>query len=391
MKRIKAFFESPTSGGICLILASLVGIIWANTSAGDLYFHLLHTYIGPLKVELWINDVFMAIFFLSVGLELKREMVIGQLNTNAKRFFPGLAATCGFLLPAGIYAACSHFLGAPMDGWAIPTATDIAFALGVCTLLQSRVPMSLKIFLTALAVIDDLMAIIVIAIFYSAQISWVHLAGAVVVIATLMVLNKRNVYKKWPYMILGVILWLLVFQSGLHATLAGVILALTIPYTAETKDGTRYPLVEWVAMLEEAVTFLIIPIFGFANAGVSFGSFHLGDLLNPVVLGIAGGLFIGKQVGVFSLMYVLIKTKVVPMPAQANWRHMYGIALLCGIGFTMSLFVSMLAFSDPHHLDYAKIGVFLGSILSAALGAIVLRMGPEVPLQEGYEAFDFEV
>lgn len=378
-RRVKEFFESPTAGGIMLILASLVGVIWANTSAGDLYFHLLHSQLGPLKVELWINDVLMALFFLSVGLELKREMVIGQLNTNAKRFFPGLAATCGFLFPAVIYFGVSHFLGAPIEGWAIPTATDIAFALGVCTLLQSKVPMSLKVFLTALAVIDDLMAIIVIALFYSSEIAWMYLVGAAIIIACLLVLNKRNVYNKIPYLVLGVVLWYMVFQSGLHATLAGVILALTIPYQVVTDEGHQYPLVEWSNILEEWVVFLIIPIFGFANAGVSFGSFQLSDLLNPVVLGIAGGLFIGKQLGVFTLMYTLIKLKVVPMPLQANWRHMYGLALLCGIGFTMSLFVSMLAFSDPHSLDYAKVGVFLGSILSATAGAIVLGTGEDVP------------
>lgn len=380
MKRIiKEFFESPTAGGIILILASLVGVIWANTSVGDLYFQLLHTQLGPLKVELWINDVLMALFFLSVGLELKREMVIGQLNTNAKRFFPGLAATCGFLAPAAIYFGVSHFLGAPIEGWAIPTATDIAFALGVCTLLQSKVPISLKIFLTALAVIDDLMAIIVIALFYSSSIAWMYLLGAIAVIAALMVLNKRNIYNKIPYLILGIILWYMIFQSGLHATLAGVILALTIPYQVLGKDGHHYPLVEWGVLLEDWVTFLIIPIFGFANAGVSFGSFQMSDLLNPVVLGIAGGLFIGKQVGVFTLMFTLIKLKIVQMPAQATWRHMYGLALLCGIGFTMSLFVSMLAFSDPHSLDYAKVGVFLGSILSATAGAIVLGTGEDIP------------
>lgn len=378
-RRIKHFFESPTAGGIILILASLVGVIWANTSMGDMYFHLLHTKVGPLKVELWINDVLMALFFLSVGLELKREMVIGQLNTNAKRFFPGLAATCGFLVPAGIYFLASKIGGAPIEGWAIPTATDIAFALGVCTLLQSKVPMSLKVFLTALAVIDDLMAIIVIAIFYSSNIAWMYLLGAAVIIACLVALNKRNVYQKLPYLALGVVLWYMIFQSGLHATLAGVILALTIPYEVMHEGAHRYPLIEWSGILEEWVVFLIIPIFGFANAGVSFGSFQLSDLLNPVVLGIAGGLFIGKQVGVFSLMFVLIKLKVVPMPLQAKWRHMYGLALLCGIGFTMSLFVSMLAFSDPHSLDYAKVGVFLGSILSAAAGAIVLGTGEDVP------------
>lgn len=385
MNRVTAFLKSPTAGGVILIIASLIGIIWANTSAGDVYFHLLHAKVGPLSVELWINDVFMALFFLFVGLELKREMITGQLNTNAKRFFPGLAATCGFLVPAMIYAAVSVTQGSPMHGWAIPTATDIAFALGVLTLLQSKVPVSLKVFLTALAVIDDLMAIIVIALFYSNNLSVMYLLGAAVTIAILVLLNKKKVICPWAYIFFGIILWLFVFNSGLHATLAGVILALTIPFHVMQGEKHVYPLVNWEHALSNWVTFLIIPIFGLANAGVSFGDFSMSDLLNPIVLGIAGGLFLGKQIGVFGCMYVLIKTKLVPMPQQANWRHMYGVATLCGIGFTMSLFVSMLAFKDPHYLDFAKVGVFMGSLLSAITGAIVLGIGEEVPRMDSVE------
>lgn len=378
MQRLIFFFQSASSGGIVLILASLIGIIWANTSYNESYFHMLHANVGPLPVHIWINDVLMAIFFLFVGLEVKREMLVGQLNTNSKRLFPGLGALCGFIVPAIIYYAFSLFDGAPASGWAIPTATDIAFALGILIILESRVPLALKAFLTALAVIDDLMAIVVIAVFYSNNINLYYLLGGAGIVAILMLLNYKQVRNPLPYIFLGILLWLCVFNSGLHATLAGVILALTIPFSTVEGEHHYYPLVEWEHALNNWVTFLVIPIFGFANAGVAFDNFQLADLTNPIVLGIAAGLFIGKQIGVFTLMWSMIKLKIVPMPFNSTWRHIYGISLLCGIGFTMSLFVAMLAFDDAHALDYAKVGVFLGSILSAVCGAIVLRMGPKI-------------
>lgn len=378
MNKLIFFFQSASAGGIILIIASVLGVILANSPVAGSYFAFLNFSFGGLSTLLWINDALMAIFFLLVGLEVKREMIDGQLNTNAKRLLPGLGAVCGFTVPALIFLFFNYSDSVHITGWAIPTATDIAFALGVLAMFGSRVPASLKAFLTALAVIDDLMAIIVIALFYSESIAVYYLLGAAVVLGILVYLNKRGVRKSFPYLILGAILWFCVLKSGLHATLAGVMLALTIPFSVLEGEHHYYPLVQWEHALHSWVTFLIIPIFGFANAGVSFGAFHWNDLLNPVVLGIALGLFIGKQIGVFGLVYGLVKTKVVPMPTGATWKHVYGVALLCGIGFTMSLFVAMLAFKEPEYLDYAKVGVFIGSIASAIVAAVVLSTCPKM-------------
>ncbi len=380
MKRVIYFFRSASAGGVLLMLLSALGIVWANSPYSTFYFSLLHSHVGPYPVHIWINDVMMAVFFLFVGLEVKREMLIGRLNTKAKRIFPGLGALCGFLVPAVIYLLFSVFGNAPVEGWAIPTATDIAFALGIVVMLEARVPLALKAFLTALAVIDDLMAIIVIAVFYSATIHWSYAAGAAAITALLYLMNKRGITHYLPYIVAGVGLWYCIFHSGLHATLAGVILALMIPYKV-IKDGEEtdvHPLLRWEHALNPWVTFLIVPIFGFANVGVTFGSFTMQDFLNPIVLGVALGLFVGKPLGIFTLMWSMIKLKLVPMPYNSNWRHIFAISWLCGIGFTMSLFVSMLAFSDPHILDYAKIGVFTGSLLSAVCGAAIIRAGARI-------------
>lgn len=382
MQRLIFFFQQSSAGGIVLIITSLIGILLANSPFSESYFHFLHMPLGPLDVHLWINDALMAIFFLFVGLEVKREMLVGQLNTNAKRLFPGLAALCGFIVPGLLYLLFAMMDGAPTKGWAVPTATDIAFALAVLSMMGNKVPTSLKAFLTALAVIDDLMAIIVIALFYSSNIAWMYLGGAAVLTIILIAFNRKKIATPWPYMGFGLLLWYCVFMSGLHATIAGVILAFAIPFSCTKGEHHEYPLIVWEHALNNWVTFLIVPIFGFANAGVSFGTFELKDLLHPIVFGIAAGLFIGKQIGVFGLMYTLIKLKIVPKPLNATWRHMYGVSLLCGIGFTMSLFVAMLAFDDPHILDYAKVGVFLGSILSAIVGAIVFAIGGPVKIVE---------
>ncbi len=376
MTKIKEFLQSEVAGGIILIIASLFGILLANSPFSENYFSFLETKIGSLSILLWINDALMAIFFLLVGLEIKREMICGQLDTNEKRILPTLAAFFGLVCPAIIYSVINHGNPEAMRGWGIPTATDIAFALGVLALLGDRVPASLKVFLAALAIMDDLMAIVIIAIFYSTELAWFYLGGALLLFIVLMAMNKKNVTCKWAYMTGGFLLWICVLKSGIHATLAGVILAMTIPYKVERNGTEVSPLLSWEHTLSPWVAFLIVPLFGFSNAGVSFGDVTLGDLAHPVVLGISLGLFFGKQIGVMGLVYSLVRFKIVSMPQGASWKQVYGVSLLCGIGFTMSLFVSMLAFNDPHMLEYAKIGVFMGSSLAGLAGYTVLRLIP---------------
>lgn len=377
MEKIIDFFQSSIAGGITLMVMSALGVVLANSMFAEQYFAFLNYPIGNLSVLLWINDALMAIFFLLVGLEVKREMIDGQLNTNQKRILPGLAAFFGLAVPGIIYVLINGGGGPYVRGWAIPTATDIAFALGVVALLGSQVPTSLKVFLTALAIMDDLMAIVIIALFYSSELSFMYLGLAAVVMGGLYILNKKDVIKPLPYLILGFFLWLFVLKSGIHATLAGVMLAFFVPFKVVKGDTTYRPLEAWEHGLSNYVTFLVVPIFGFANAGVSFGSFALADLAHPIVLGITFGLFLGKQLGIFTLVYSLVKLKLVPMPERASWVQVYGVSLVCGIGFTMSLFVALLAFTEPYMQEYAKIGVFAGSILSGLLGYMVLRFAKE--------------
>lgn len=377
--KIIHFFRSEPAAGIVLMVAAVLGMIAANSGLASSYFGVLNQYILGLSVLHWVNDGLMALFFLYVGLEVKRELLQGELDTNAKRLLPSLAAFAGLLVPALIYLLINGFNSPTSKGWAIPAATDIAFALGVLALLGKRVPVSLKIFLTALAIMDDLAAIIVIALFYTAQLQSIYLLMAGAVVAALVGLNLKGVLSGKPYMILGALLWFLVLKSGIHATLAGVVLALTIPLRV-TDSIKEAPLLQWEHGLSPWVAFLIVPIFGFANAGVSFDNFSWSWLTEPVVLGITLGLFAGKQIGIFGLVWVLVKTGLAKLPEGANLRQLYGISLLCGIGFTMSLFISLLAFSDPQWQDYSKVGVFLGSALSGVLGYIVLRCQcPAVP------------
>jgi NhaA family Na+:H+ antiporter len=299
----------------------------------------------------------------------------GQLATWSSRMLPGLAALGGMIIPALIYAAINIDSPETIGGWAIPAATDIAFALGVLALLGPRVPLSLKVFLTALAIIDDLSAVILIALFYTADLNLYALAGAAAVIAMLVGLNRAKVTALTPYLILGVGLWYLVYLSGVHATLAGIALALTIPLLTETPDtqSTEPPLLRLEHAIQPWVAFAIVPIFGFANAGVSFAGFSPSALLSPVPLGIAAGLFVGKQFGAFGMAILAIKTKLAVLPERATWRQVYGVSLLCGIGFTMSLFIGLLAFPmSPDLLDQVKIGVLAGSVSSGIAGAIVL-------------------
>lgn len=371
-KQISHFFSSEPASGIVLMVAALLGIWCANSGVATAYFAALSSYVMGVSVLHWINDALMAVFFLYVGLEVKRELLTGELSTNEKRLLPCMAAVAGVIAPALIYLAFTYPEPQQVRGWAVPAATDIAFALGVLALLGSRVPASLKIFLTALAVIDDLIAIVIIALFYTAGIQAMYLALAAVTLAALIVLNRRNVMNGLPYAILGVLLWWFVFKSGIHATLAGVALALTLPLSGRNAEPDAGPLLKWEHGLSAWVAFLIVPVFGFANAGVSFGDFAWSQLGHPVVIGIAAGLFFGKQLGIFGLVWAAVRLGLVQQPAGANWLQIYGVSVLCGIGFTMSLFIGALAFTDPAVQDLAKIGVFTGSVAAALAGFLIL-------------------
>ncbi|MES5100668.1 Na+/H+ antiporter NhaA [Agrobacterium sp. BA1120] len=373
---LRHFLDKEASGGIVLMVVAVLAIITANSPLAKTYFDLLHIYIGPLSLQHWINDALMAVFFLLVGLEIKREMLDGQLSTWSRRILPGAAAAGGMLFPALFYVCFNWNDPAALRGWAIPTATDIAFALGVLSLLGSRVPASLKIFLAALAIIDDLGAVIVIAIFYTADLNILALAGAGIVVGNLIIFNRMGVKALWPYLVLGAVLWVLVFASGVHATLAGVILALTIPLklTPGTPEAAHdeSPLHRLEHLLHKPAAFVVVPIFGFANAGVSFSGISMSVFSEHLTMGIAAGLLLGKLVGVLGTVALLVKLGAADLPAQASWGQVAGTALLCGIGFTMSLFIGLLAFDDPGVQDRVKIGILLGSILSGVLGATVL-------------------
>ncbi|MFC5308486.1 Na+/H+ antiporter NhaA [Azospirillum picis] len=373
---IRQFLENSSSGGIVLIAAALLALLVANSPLHGLYVDGLAAYIGGLSVLHWVNDGLMALFFLMVGLEIKREMIDGQLSTWSRRILPGSAAIGGMIGPAVIYLACNLGGNGQPGGWAIPAATDIAFALGVLSLLGPRVPMSLKVFLTALAIIDDLGAVIIIALFYTGNLDATALGAAGVVTAILIGLNRSGVRALSPYLGLGAVLWFLILRSGVHATLAGVVLALTIPLRPgpAASDGTDSPLHRLEHAIMPWVTFAIVPVFGFANAGVSFAGTSLASLVQPVPLGIALGLFLGKQSAIFLTVFAVVRLGWADLPLHATWRQVYGVSLLCGIGFTMSLFIGLLAFPDsPAMQNDLKLGVILGSVLSAFSGALLLR------------------
>jgi NhaA family Na+:H+ antiporter len=368
----RSFMENEASGGIILMAVAALALIIANSPLSEDYFGFLKTYVGGLSILHWINDALMAVFFLLVGLEIKREMISGQLSNWSRRALPGFAALGGMIVPALIFLAFNE--GETIRGWAIPSATDIAFSLGVLSLLGSRVPLSLKVFLTALAIIDDLGAVIIIALFYSDGLNVPALAGVAAVFGILIAMNYLGMVRLWAYLVLGVILWILVFKSGIHATIAGVLLALAIPMRGERGQADS-PLLELEHAIQPWVGFLIVPIFGFANAGVSFSGVSLSNLADPVPIGVAAGLFFGKQIGVFSFAWVAIKLRLAERPAGASWLQIYSVAILCGIGFTMSLFIGLLAFANsPLLQDETKLGVLLGSLLSAVVGAALLRL-----------------
>ena len=375
---LREFLDSEAAGGLVLMAAAALALFTANSPLSEAYFGALHLHLGPLELLHWINDGLMAVFFLFVGLEIKREMLDGQLATWPRRVLPGVAALGGMLVPAAIYLAFNFQDPGRLRGWAIPAATDIAFALGVISLLGKRVPTSLKVFLAALAIIDDLGAVVIIALFYTAELSVWALTAAAVVFAALVTLNRLRITRLGPYLALGGLLWIFFLQSGVHATLAGVLLALTIPLrkapaAPDTMESAchrlEHGLAPWVA-------FLVVPVFGFANAGVSLAGLELGDLLAPVPLGIAVALFLGKQIGVFSFPWLVIKAGWADLPGHATWKQLYGVSLLCGIGFTMSLFIGLLAFRLPEEQDAVKLGVLVGSILAGLAGWTVLRLAP---------------
>ena len=373
---IRNFLDSESSGGLLLIASAIAALLVANSQLSEAYFGALHAYLGPLSVQHWVNDALMAIFFLMVGLEIKREMVDGHLSSWPRRILPGVAAAAGMAVPALVYLSFNLNSGAS-HGWAIPAATDIAFALGVISLLGPRVPTSLKVFLAALAIIDDLGAVIVIGLFYTTGVSLMDLGLAAAVVAALIALNLGGVKRLTPYLLLGLALWFFTYRSGVHATIAGVLLALTIPIkrTPAKPEATvsESPLHLLEHSLIKPVSFIIVPIFGFANAGVSFSGLGMEALFAPVTLGVAAGLAIGKLVGIFGAVLLLVKSGIVDLPAGASWPQMLGTTLLCGIGFTMSLFISLLAFDDVLLQNEAKIGILIGSLIAGLAGFTVLR------------------
>ena len=377
-----AFLNSEAAGGIILMFAALAAMIIANSPWAEDYFHALHIYVGGLSVLHWINDALMAIFFLMVGLEIKREMLTGQLSDWPRRALPGIAAAGGVIVPALIYVLFNRASPESLRGWAIPTATDIAFALGVLALLGSRVPVALKVFLTALAIIDDLAAVVVIAVFYTADLSLLWLGLAITGLAALLVLNLLKVKALWLYLLIGGLIWVFVLNSGIHATLAGVATALFIPLHSHKggDDDHHSPLIRLEHVLHKPVAFLIVPIFGFANAGVSLAGFTPEALLAPIPLGIAAGLFLGKQAGVFAASWLAIRLKVARLPDGAGWAQLYAVSVLTGIGFTMSLFIGLLAFpAAPEAQDAVKIGVLSGSLVSGLAGYLLFSLMPKHP------------
>jgi Na+:H+ antiporter, NhaA family len=377
---LRHLLVSEASGGLVLMAAAALALGVANSPLAPIYFGALHAYLGPLSVLHWINDALMAVFFLLVGLEIKREILDGQLSTWPRRALPGIAAAGGMAVPALIYVPFNWGDPTTLRGWAIPTATDIAFALGVLSLLGPRVPTSLKVFLTALAIIDDLGAVAVIAVFYAGDLSFLDLGLAAAVLAALTALNWLGVMRLWPYLALGVVLWFFVLRSGVHATIAGVALAFAIPLClapARPDNMAGSPLHRLEHGLHNWVAFGVVPVFGFANAGISFAGLTAEALLDDLTLGIALGLLVGKLVGVFGSAWLAIRLGFASRPMGASLAQCLGVSLLCGIGFTMSLFIGMLAFpGDPALQDGAKVGILGGSLLAGLLGWGVLRVAP---------------
>ena len=382
-RSVRKFLQQESASGILLMVAAVAALLCANSPLAPYYEKLLGL-TGELRIEnfsvakpvlLWINDLWMAIFFFLVGLELKRELVEGELSDRSQLVLPVAGAIGGMLVPALFYVIFNKGDAIAMNGWAIPAATDIAFALGVLALLGSRVPISLKVFLTSLAIIDDIGAIVIIAIFYSGQLSQISILVSIVCIAVLFILNRRGVADIPTYLFVGMILWLAVLKSGVHATLAGVVLVFFIPLTdPENPDFSPAKYMEH--SLHPIVAYFILPVFAFANAGISLDAVSFSTLFEPVPLGIASGLFLGKQIGVFGFCWLIISLGLARMPDGINWKTLYGVGILCGIGFTMSLFVGGLAFeqSNGGNLLDDRVGILAGSLLSGVFGYFYLHV-----------------
>lgn len=392
---MKKFLSLESASGILLVIAMVLAMIAENSLFQPFYDALLQTpvelRVGELQLAkpllLWINDALMALFFLLVGLELKREILVGQLSSPAQIFLPAIAAVGGIVIPASIYVFFNQGDAMAMKGWAIPAATDIAFALGVLALLGSRIPPALKLFLLALAIIDDIGAIIIIAIFYSSDLSTTSFMVAGGALLVLAFLNFRNATSIALYLTVGAVLWVAVLKSGVHATLAGIVLAFFIPLRGEN-DVEKSPLIRLEHDLHPSVAFIILPIFAFANAGISLEGISVASLLEPVPLGIALGLFLGKQIGIFGIVWIVVKAGLARLPEGMNWVQLYGVSVLCGIGFTMSLFISSLAF-EQGAMAYAtndRLGILVGSIISAVVGYFLLRYSSSPKSSEADES-----
>jgi len=384
---LREFLRSEAAGGVLLMGAAALALIVANSPLYDLYHHALHEPIGPaltpklgpMTAHLWINDGLMAVFFLLVGLEIKRELVDGRLATWSQRRLPFIAAASGMVVPAAIYLAVTSGRPGLANGWAIPAATDIAFAIGVLALLGRRAPTSLKLFLTTVAIVDDMGAVAIIAVAYTASIDLVALTAAAAILLVMFVLNRTGVRTLWLYMPLALGLWYAMLLSGVHATIAGVLAAAVIPIikTPGAPDSAASPLHRLEHAMAPVVAFFIVPLFGFANAGISLGGLGLEQIFAPLPAGIAAGLLIGKQAGIFVAVWLSVKLGIASRLRGATWLQIYGVSLLCGIGFTMSLFIGALAFpASPELVEEAKIGVLIGSFCSALAGFMILRVGP---------------
>lgn len=377
---IRKFIRLESSGGLVLIAAAATALLLDNSPLAWLYDRLLQLplaiTIAQVGLEkpllLWINDGLMAVFFLLVGLEIKREVLVGELSSRAKAALPLAAAVGGMVAPAFVFVLLNYGQPENLSGWAIPAATDIAFALGILSLLGPRVPLSLKVLLTAIAIVDDLGAIVIIALFYTAELSWISIALAAVCGIGLLVLNRKGVTGYAPYILIGIVMWVCVLKSGVHATLAGVALAMAIPLRT-TDPAAASPLIRLEHSLHPWVAFMIMPVFAFANAGVPLLDIRWQDLLQPLTLGIALGLFVGKQLGVFLAARLAVALGVADRPSGSSWAHVYGVALLSGIGFTMSLFIGTLAFDGVDKATAVRLGVIAGSLLAGVSGYLVLH------------------
>ncbi|MCG9578835.1 Na+/H+ antiporter NhaA [Vibrio tubiashii] len=371
---IRDFFKLESAGGILLVIAAAIAMTIANTSLNDAYQGFLHTYVLGMSVSHWINDGLMAVFFLLIGLEVKRELLEGALKSKETAIFPAIAAVGGMVAPALVYLMFNYGDAQAVQGWAIPAATDIAFALGIMALLGKRVPVSLKVFLLALAIIDDLGVVVIIALFYTGDLSTTALAVGFAMTAALFMLNAKKVTKLTPYIIVGAILWFAVLKSGVHATLAGVVIGFAIPLKGN--KGEHSPLKHMEHALHPYVAFGILPLFAFANAGISLEGVSMDGLTSMLPLGIALGLLVGKPLGIYSFSWLAVKSGVAKLPEGITFRHIFAVSVLCGIGFTMSIFISSLAFGQVNaEFDtYARLGILMGSTTAALLGYFLLHI-----------------